>query len=59
MRIIHPKDGNPERYLNYDIAEAVITKGRVSAKILKRAEHLIVFIELFIFIKISGKMVRQ
>ena len=31
----YPKDGDPEKYLNYGIIEAVITKERVSAKLKK------------------------
>ena len=34
----YPKAGDLEKYPNYDIVEAVITKERVSAN-LKRSEH--------------------
>ena len=31
----YPKDGDPEKYLNYGIIEAVITKESISAKLKK------------------------
>ena len=58
----YPKDGDPEKYPNYDIIEAVITKGRVSAK-LGKVRRKVAVAELFLlfklFAKISGEMVRQ